>query len=79
MQVLLALLIIPSFVVVGVSSYSNGGGGGAEVAKVGNQKVSQQKWEEAQRQQMERYRGMMGDQFDPKLFETAEAKQAIRA
>jgi len=77
MQVLLALLIIPSFVVVGVSSYSNGGGGGEEVAKVGNQKVTQQEWEEAQRQQMERYRGMMGDQFDPKLFETAEAKRAI--
>jgi len=74
---LLALLIIPSFVVVGVSSYSNGGGGGEEVAKVGNQKVTQQEWEEAQRQQMERYRGMMGDQFDPKLFETAEAKRAI--
>lgn len=77
MQALLFLLIVPSFVVVGVSSYSDGGAGATEVAKVGNQKVTQQEWEEAQRQQMERYRGMMGDQFDPKLFETAEAKRAI--
>lgn len=76
MQVLLALLIIPSFVVVGVSSYG-GGGGSPDVAKVGNQKVTQQEWEEAQRQQMETYRARMGDQFDPKLFESAETKQAI--
>ncbi len=78
MQVLLALLIIPSFVVVGVSSYGSGGGAGAEqVAIVGGQKVTQQEWDEAQRQQVERARATMGDRFDAKQFETAESKQAV--
>jgi peptidyl-prolyl cis-trans isomerase D len=78
MQVLLALLIIPSFVVVGVSSYGGGGGPGAEeVAKVGSLKITQGEWDEAQRQQIERARAQMGPNFDPKLFETEEAKQNV--
>lgn len=77
MQVLLALLIIPSFVLVGVTSYSGGGAGDTEVAVVGGQKITQQQWEEAQRQQMDSARTRMGERFDPKLFETAETKQAI--
>ena len=78
LQVVLALLIIPSFVVVGVSSYGSGGGAGAEeVANVGGLKVTQQEWDEAQRQQLERARASMGNKFDPKLFETPEAKQII--
>ena len=77
MQVLLALLIIPSFVLVGVTSYSDGGAGAAEVATVGGTKITQQDWEEAQRQQMDSYRARLGDKFDPKMFETPEAKQAI--
>lgn len=77
LQVLLAFLIIPSFVVVGVSSYGTGGAGAEEVARVGRQKITQQEWEEAQRQQMDRYRGMMGERFDQKMFETPEAKAAI--
>ena len=77
MQILLALIIVPSFVLVGVSSYSDGGAGATEVATVGGTKITQQEWEEAQRQQMERYRGMLRERFDPKMFETPEAKQAI--
>ena len=76
MQILLALIILPSFVLVGVSSFT-GGGGGPEVAVVANQKITQQEWEEAQRQEMDRYRATMGERFDPKLFETPEAKQRI--
>ena len=76
MQILLALLIIPSFVVVGVSSYGNSSGG-TEVASVGGTKITQPEWEEAQRRQMDRYRAMMGARFDQKMLETPDAKQAI--
>ncbi len=76
MQVLLALLIVPSFVVVGVSSYK-GGSTGSEVATVDGQKITQQEWDGALREQMDRYRGMMGAQFDPKMFETPQVKQSI--
>ena len=77
MQIILMLLIIPSFVLVGVSSQTNSGPGTVEVAAVGGTKITQQEWEEAQRQQMERYRSQLGERFDQKMFETPEAKQAI--
>jgi peptidyl-prolyl cis-trans isomerase D len=76
MQILLALLIVPSFVLVGISSYQNRGGDNS-VATVDGQAVTQQDWENAQRQQMDQYRRMLGERFDPKMFETPEAKQAI--
>lgn len=78
MQVLLAALIVPSFVFVGVASYGGGGGAGAnEVANVGGLKITQQEWEEAQRQQLDNARAQMGERFDPKMFESAEAKQKV--
>jgi peptidyl-prolyl cis-trans isomerase D len=77
MQIFLMLLIVPSFVLVGVSSYENKGNDANAVADVDGQKISQQEWEQAQRQQMDRYRQMYGAKFDQKMFETAEAKQAI--
>jgi peptidyl-prolyl cis-trans isomerase D len=76
MQFLLLLLILPSFVLVGVSSYnersSNDG-----VATVDGKKITQQEWESAQRRQLDQARQMMGEQFDQKLFDTPEAKQAV--
>jgi peptidyl-prolyl cis-trans isomerase D len=77
MQILLALLIVPSFVLVGVSSYQNRGDGGAGVATVDGHKITQQDWESAQRKQIDQYRQMMGEKFDQKMFDTPEAKQAI--
>jgi peptidyl-prolyl cis-trans isomerase D len=78
MQVFLLLLIVPSFVLVGVSSYQSRGSDDANaVANVDGQKITRQEWESAQRQQMDRYRQMFGAQFDQKMFETPEAKQAV--
>lgn len=72
----LLLLIIPSFVFVGMESYQSNDTG-AGVATVDGQKITQQQWEEAQRRQIDQARQMMGPQFDQKLFESAEAKQTI--
>ena len=47
------------------------------VAKVDGQAITQPEWDAAQRDQMERFRQMFGDQFDPKMFDTSEAKQEI--
>ena len=77
MQILLALLIVPSFVLVGVSGYQDRGGAGDGVATVDGKKITQQEWENAQRRQIDQARQMMGAQFDQKLFDTPEAKQAI--
>ncbi|MBC7707373.1 MAG: SurA N-terminal domain-containing protein [Rhodoferax sp.] len=77
MQIFLMLLIVPSFVLVGVSSYDSKGDAANAVADVGGQKITQQEWEAAQRTQIERYRQMYGAQFDQKMFETPEAKRAV--
>jgi peptidyl-prolyl cis-trans isomerase D len=77
MQFLLLLLIVPSFALVGISSYKSFGDDANTIAKVGGQAITQQEWESAQRQQLERYRRMMGDKFDQKMFDTPEARQAV--
>jgi peptidyl-prolyl cis-trans isomerase D len=77
MQILLALLIVPSFVLVGVSGYQDRGSAADGVATVDGKKITQQEWENAQRRQIDQARQMMGAQFDQKLFDTPEAKQAI--
>ncbi|MCG2584675.1 SurA N-terminal domain-containing protein [Massilia sp. TS11] len=74
MQLLLLVLILPSFVVVGVSSYKSFDGAANAVATVADQPVTQAEWENAQRTQMERYRQALGAQFDPKMFETPDVK-----
>ena len=76
MQFLLLLLILPSFVLVGVSSYNERGSNDG-VATVDGKKITQQEWEAAQRRQLDQARQMMGEQFDQKLFDTPEAKQAV--
>jgi len=77
MQFVLLLLILPSFVLVGVSSYNERGSDADSVATVDGKKITQQEWEDAQRRQIDQARQMMGAQFDQKLFDTPEAKQAI--
>ena len=77
MQFLLMLIIVPSFALVGISGYQSFGDGANTIAKVGDQVITQQQYEEAQRQQIDRYRQMMGEQFDQKLFDTPEARKGI--
>jgi peptidyl-prolyl cis-trans isomerase D len=77
MQFLLLLLIIPSFALVGLQSYSSFGDGANTVAKVAGQPITQQELDGAMRQQMDRMRQAFGDRFDPKMMETPEAKQGV--
>jgi peptidyl-prolyl cis-trans isomerase D len=76
MQFLLLLLILPSFVLVGVSQYE-GRGNRDGVATVDGRSITQQEWEAAQRRQIDQARAMLGARFDQKLFDTPEAKQEV--
>jgi len=76
MQFVLLLLILPSFVLVGVSQYEKRGSNDG-VASVDGRTITQQEWEAAQRRQIDQARAMMGPRFDQKLFETPEAKQEV--
>ncbi|WP_332879685.1 SurA N-terminal domain-containing protein [Massilia sp. S19_KUP03_FR1] len=77
MQILLAIIIVPSFVLVGVSSYDSGGSAATGVATVAGKQITQQEWDEAQRRQIDQARSQMGAQFDQKQFDTPQAKQAV--
>lgn len=77
MQIILALLIVPSFVLVGVSGVTLFGEDPTTIAKVAGYPLTQQEWENAQRRQMDTMRQQMGAQFDQKAFDTPEFKQNI--
>lgn len=77
MQFLLLLLIFPSFAFFGVESYTRFREHDNAVARVAGNSITQQEFDAAQRAQMDRLRQMFGAQFDPKMFDTPEAKQAI--
>lgn len=76
-QFILLLFIIPSFAFVGLQSYSRFRDNGDIVAKVAGREITRQEFEVAQREQMERYRQMLGAQFDQKMFDAPEAKQNV--
>jgi peptidyl-prolyl cis-trans isomerase D len=76
MQLLLLLLIFPSFAFFGLESYTRMNGGDDTVAKVAGENISQQDWDAAQRQQLDRMRQMFGDQVDLKLLDTPETRRA---
>jgi peptidyl-prolyl cis-trans isomerase D len=72
----LIVLVFPSFVVTGIYSYNRFVGADDAVARIADQPISQQEFDVAQRQQLERLRGMFGNDFDPKMFDTREARAA---
>ena len=74
-QVFLVLIALP-FAFFGLDSYVNGGGAGADVAKVGNIKISQQEFQQSLREQQERLRAQLG-QVDPKMLDNPEFRKAI--
>lgn len=77
MQILLAILIVPSFVFVGVSGYDSAGDSANTLAKVDGHALTRQEWEQAQRKQLDNFRQRMGPQFDQKMFDTPEFRQRV--
>ena len=76
-QFLLLLVILPSFVLVGVQSYTSLlDGANAAVATVDGAKITQAQLEAAERQQIERVREQ-NPTVDPKLFDTPEMKKRV--
>ncbi|GAB2841509.1 SurA N-terminal domain-containing protein [Pseudoduganella ginsengisoli] len=77
MQILLAILIVPSFVLVGVSGYKSFGDDANTLAKIDGHALTRQEWEQAQRKQLDMYRQRLGQQFDQKMFDTPEFRQSV--
>jgi len=77
MQFILLILILPSFVFVGVQGYASFIDKEPEVAVVGGESISRQEFDWALRNQLEQYRAMLGGQFDASALDTAELRTAL--
>ncbi|HYE71271.1 MAG TPA: SurA N-terminal domain-containing protein [Aquabacterium sp.] len=74
LQLLLLILILPSFVVFGIQGYSSFNEGRAQVvAKVDGQEIGQAEWDNAHRQQVDRLRQQMPN-IDAKLLDSEAAR-----
>lgn len=77
MQFVLLLFILPSFAFFGLEGYMGFRDRSDAIAKVGRQTITQQDMDAAQRIQMERFRQMLGERFDPKMLDTPESRQNL--
>jgi len=75
-QIVLALIILP-FAFWGVDSYNRSGNSAEVAATVNGEKITQQEFENAVRQQQDRLRQMLGAKFDESMFDSPEMKRAV--
>jgi peptidyl-prolyl cis-trans isomerase D len=73
----LIVLVFPSFVFFGVQGYERFMSRDQAVARVGGQTISPQEFDAAQRQRLDRMREMFGQNFDPKLFDSPQARASV--
>lgn len=75
MQLLLLLIIFPSFAFFGIESLTRSSSADNAVATVAGQPISRQEFDNAQRNQLERLRQAYGQNIDQQLLNTPEAKK----
>jgi peptidyl-prolyl cis-trans isomerase D len=73
MMLLMFVVTIPAFLLVGVDSFTRGGGSGKTVATVGSHSITQSEWDAAHKREVDRMRASMPN-LDPKLLESPEAQ-----
>jgi peptidyl-prolyl cis-trans isomerase D len=77
MMLFILVLVFPSFVFFGIQGYNSFIGGGDALAKVDGSPITRQEFDQAQRDRIERMRETLGQDFDPRMLETQEARAAI--
>lgn len=77
MLLLLLVLVFPSFVFFGVESYSRFMDSSHDAAKVEGRAISVQEVDNVVRDQSERARQILGNNYDPRQFEGPEARKAV--
>ena len=75
MQLMLFVLIVPSFVLFGIDGYTRLSDGGATVAEFAGQTIKQAQWDDAHRRQIDFLRSQQPD-FDLGLLDSPQAKYA---
>ncbi|MBP0639470.1 SurA N-terminal domain-containing protein [Cupriavidus sp. AcVe19-6a] len=77
MLLLLLVLVFPSFVFFGVESYSRFMDSSHDAAKVDGRAISVQEVDNVVRDQSERARQILGNNYDPRQFEGPEARKSV--
>jgi peptidyl-prolyl cis-trans isomerase D len=75
-QVILFLIMVP-FAFFGVDYYFRGGAQQDTVAMVSGEKITQNEYADAMREQQDQMRRQMGRNFDPRMFDNPEVRFAI--
>ncbi len=73
MQLMLFVLIVPSFALFGIDGYNRFRQQGEAVAEVDGQAITQPEWDDAHKNDVDRMRASMPS-MDPKMLDSAEAK-----
>ncbi|MBX9901859.1 MAG: SurA N-terminal domain-containing protein [Burkholderiaceae bacterium] len=74
MQLLLLIIIFPSFAFFGIESFTRSNGADNTVAMVAGQAITKQEFDNAQRNQLDRLRQAYGPQIDQQILNTPEVK-----
>lgn len=77
LMIFLVVLVFPSFVFFGVQGYNRFIEGDRAVARVGGQPITPQEFDAAQRQRIDQMRQVLGQNFDPRMFETPQARAGV--
>ena len=77
LQVLLVIIIVPPFALWGIDSYTRSGVAGQDVANVAGQKITEQEFSNALKQQQQRLRSALGGNLDPAMFDTPSMRKEI--
>ena len=77
MMLFILVLILPSFVFFGIQGYNSYVDKDGALATVDGSPITQQEYDVALRDRIDRLRQGLGANFDPKLLETPEARAAV--
>lgn len=77
LQFFLVLVIGPTFLFFGIESYNSSSVSNGEVAEVAGVPISAQEFEQALNQQRSRLRSALGNNVDPAIFDTPQARKAL--
>jgi peptidyl-prolyl cis-trans isomerase D len=77
LQFVLLLLILPAFVFFGLSGYQGMMSPDAGVGSVAGRPITQQDFDEAQRERLAQMRQMLGDAVDPAMLDTPAARTEL--
>ena len=77
MQLVLLVLILPSFVLIGVSGYTNYNSGDEDLVAIGDNAITAQEFDVARRNQLNEMQRTQGADFDLAVVDTPQVKKQL--